>query len=208
MEPMSGSSSGTTQKNLIDRVKNILTAPQKEWQVINAEPANPGSITVSYLLPLILVGAVAAFIGFGLIGINIGFLKIKSTEFGIKMAIGYAIRSLLSVYILAFIIDALAPNFGAEKNFGKSFQLAAYSSTASLVAAVLLIIPSIAIIVMLAGLYGLYLLYVGMPILKPTKEADKKSTYFIVVLIVAIIIGFLLNYLQNELFYPRATLRY
>ncbi len=192
--------------NLIDRVKNILTTPQKEWQVINGEPGNPSAITTTYLIPLILIGTVAAFIGFGLIGMNIGFFKFKSTELGIKMAIGYAIRSLAGIFILAFIIDALAPNFGAEKNFGKSFQVAAYCSTASLVAGIFLILPSLAIIALLAGLYGLYLLYVGLPILKPTKEKDKATTYFLIILVVAIVVGILLNYIQNQIFYPRASL--
>src|SRR6266446_6665673 len=192
--------------NLIDRVKNILTTPQKEWQVINGEPGNPSAITTTYLIPLILIGTVAAFIGFGLIGMSIGFFKFKSTELGIKMAIGYAIRSLAGIFILAFIIDALAPNFGAEKNFGKSFQVAAYCSTASLVAGIFLILPSLAIIALLAGLYGLYLLYVGLPILKPTKEKDKATTYFLIILVVAIVVGILLNYIQNQIFYPRASL--
>ena len=193
--------------NLIDRVKNILTAPQKEWQVINGEPGNPSAITTTYLIPLILIGTVAAFIGFGLIGMSIGFFKFKSTELGIKMAIGYAIRSLAGIFILAFIIDALAPNFSAEKNFGKSFQVAAYCSTASLVAGIFLILPSLAIIALLAGLYGLYLLYVGLPILKPTKEKDKATTYFLIILVVAIVLGILLNYIQNQIFYPRTSLR-
>jgi len=194
--------------NLIDRVKNILTTPQKEWQIINGEPGNPPTITTTYLIPLILIGTVAAFIGFGLIGISLGFgFKIKSTELGIKMAIGYAIRSIVSIYVLAFIIDALAPNFGAEKNFGKSFQVAAYCSTAGLVAGIFLILPSLAIIALLAGLYGLYLLYIGLPILKPTKEKDKATTYFLIILVVAIVVGFLLNYIQNQIFYPRTSLR-
>ncbi len=191
--------------NLIERVKNILTIPPKEWQVINGENDDSTKITISYLLPLVAIGTIAAFIGFGLVGMNFGWgIKLKSTEFGIKMALGFAVRSIVSVYILAFIIDALAANFGSEKNFNKSFQVAAYSTTAGLVASVFLILPSLAVIAALAGLYGLYLLYVGLPILKKTPE-DKKINYFVVVLVVAIVINLLLTYLQNQLFYPKVT---
>ena len=187
---------------LIERVKNILTIPQKEWLVINQENDDPSKITINYLLPLILIGTVAAFIGFGLIGINLGFgMKFKSTEFGLKMAIGYAIRTIASIFILAFIIDALAPNFGSEKNFPKSFKLAAYSSTAGLVAAIFLIIPSLGLLAALAGIYGLYILYVGLPVLKNT-DPEKTVTYFVVILVVAIIVNFVLTYIQNQLFYP------
>lgn len=192
--------------NLVDRVKNILLTPQKEWHVINSEPGNAANITTTYILPLTLIGAIAAFIGFGLIGVGVGFFKIAGIGWGIKMAIGFAIRSILGVFILAFIIDALAPNFGSEKNFDKSFQVAAYSATAGLVGGIFLIIPALGILAMLAGLYGLYLLYTGLPLLKKT-PADKAVNYFVVVLVISIVVGIILYYVQNLIFYPRLQVR-
>jgi hypothetical protein len=191
--------------NIIDRVKNILTNPQKEWQVINGEPGNTAGLTTTYLLPLTLVGCIAAIIGFGLIGVGFGFFKIKGMSWGLKMALGYAIRSIAGVFILAFIIDMLATNFESEKNFDKSFQVAVYAATAGLVGGIFLIIPALSILTMLAGLYGLYLLYIGLPVLKKT-PADKSMNYFLVVLVVAIIIAVIFYYLEKSVFYPRATL--
>ena len=192
--------------NIIERVKSILITPQKEWQVINAEPGDTAGITTTYLLPLTLIGVIAAFIGFGFFGVGIGLFKITGVGWGIKMAIGYAIRSIASVFILAFIIDALASNFGSEKNFNKSFQVAAYSATAGLVGAIFLIIPALSILSMLASLYGLYILFVGLPILKKT-PADKAVGYFVVVLVVSIVVGIILYYITNLLFYPRLEIR-
>ena len=188
--------------NLIDRVKNILLTPQKEWHVINSEPGNTANITTTYLLPLTLIGAFAALIGFGFLGVGIGVFKITGVGWGIKMALGYAIRSILGVFIMAFIIDALASNFGSEKNFDKSFQVAAYSATAGLVGGIFLIVPALSILALLASLYGLYLLYLGLPVLKKT-PADKAVSYFVVVLVVSIIVGVILYYITNLLFYPR-----
>lgn len=188
--------------NLIDRVKNILLNPQKEWHVINTEPGDTANITTTYLLPLTLLGALAAFIGFGFLGVGIGVFKIAGVGWGIKMALGYAIRSILGVFIVAFIIDALASNFGSEKNFDKSFQVAAYSATAGLVGGIVLIVPALSILALLASLYGLYLLYLGLPILKKT-PADKAVSYFVAVLVVSIVAWVILYYLQNLLFYPR-----
>ena len=122
------------------------------------------------------------------------------------MAIGYAIRSILGVFILAFIIDTLAANFGSEKNFERSFQVAAYSATAGLVGGIFLIIPALSILSMLASLYGLYLLYLGLPILKKTPP-DKAVNYFVVVLVVSIVVGMILYYITNLLFYPRLEIR-
>ena len=134
------------------------------------------------------------------LGLGSDFFKIAGVGWGIKMALGYALRSIVSVFILAFIIDALATNFGSEKNFNKSFQVAAYSATAGLVGGIFLIIPGCIILAILASLYGLYLLYVGLPVLKKT-PADKAVNYFVVVFVAAIIVWSNLFYLQNFLFY-------
>ena len=176
--------------------------PQKEWHVINSEPGNTANITTTYILPLTLIGAFAAFIGFGFLGVGIGVFKIAGVGWGIKMALGYAIRSILGVFIAAFIIDALASNFGSEKNFDKSFQVAAYSATAGLVGGIVLIVPALSILALLASLYGLYLLYLGLPILKKT-PADKAVSYFVVVLVVSLVVWVIFYYIQNLLFYPR-----
>lgn len=187
---------------LIDRVKNILLMPQKEWHVINSEPGNTSNITTTYILPLALIGALAAFIGFGFFGVGIGVFKVAGVGWGIKMAFAYAIRSILGVFIVAFIIDALASNFGSQKNFDKSFQVAAYSATGGLVGGIFLIVPALSILLWLASLYGLYLLYLGLPILKKT-PADKAVSYFVVVLVVSLIVWAIFYYLLNLLFYPR-----
>lgn len=192
--------------NLIERVKAILTTPKTEWNVINGESDDASKITMTYLIPLILIGTVASFIGFGLIGVNYGFgFKFRSTELGIKLAISYAVRGVAGVYILAFIIDALAPQFNSEKNFNKSFQLAAYSSTASLVAAVLLILPSLAILILIAAIYGLYIAYLGIPVLKKTSQ-DKHAVYFVVILVVSFAINLILSFIERQLFYPKVNL--
>ena len=58
--------------NLIERVKNIIVSPVKEWNVISAETPDTGKIITGYVLPLAGAAALAAFIGYGLIG-GVGF---------------------------------------------------------------------------------------------------------------------------------------
>ena len=197
-----GNATVATSNSLIERVKAILTNPQKEWQVINSEPANPSNITVSYIIPLALIGTVAIFLSYGVFGIGAGIFKFKSISFGIKMAVAVFISCVVGPYITALIVDNVGPNFGAEKNFGKSFQVAAYSATPGLICGIFYIFHSLTILAVLGGLYGLYLLYIGLPVLKPVKEADKKTNYFVVVLIVSIIVNYLLYWLPSQLFTP------
>lgn len=173
--------------NLIERAKNILLTPNKEWDVVNGEQPNTSSIITGYVLPLAGAAAVAAFIGYGLIGFNYGFVKLKGIDWGLYQGITVLAGALLSVFVSAFVIDALAPSFGSEKNLGRSVQLVAYSYTPGWIGGLLAILPSLAIIGSLAGLYGLYLLYLGLPKLKKT-PADKHVSYFVVSLLVMIVV--------------------
>jgi peptidoglycan biosynthesis protein MviN/MurJ (putative lipid II flippase) len=92
----------------------------------------------------------------------------------------------VGVFVIAFIIDALAPSFGAEKNQIQAMKLVGYSYTASWVAGIFLIIPFLGgLIAMLGGLYSLYLMYLGLPKLMKSPE-DKTMGYFVVSILCAI----------------------
>jgi peptidoglycan biosynthesis protein MviN/MurJ (putative lipid II flippase) len=89
------------------------------------------------------------------------------------------------VYLTAFVVNLLADNFGAKKDFDRAFATVAYSYTPMFVAGVFLIYPSgLSWVASLAGLYGLYLLYTGLqPMMK--SPDDKKTGYLVATLIVA-----------------------
>lgn len=186
--------------NLIERVKNILVTPKAEWEKINGEEQSLASLATGYILPLAIVGAVCAFIGYGLIGFDTGFLgiKIKGTNWGLYEAISRLASALIGFIISSYVIDALAPTFKSEKNINKSAQLMAYSATASLVGSVFLILPSLAILALLCGLYGVYIMYLGIGPLKKTPE-DQKIVYMIVALVVYIVIAGVLLYIFHKI---------
>lgn len=173
--------------NLIDRVKNILFTPPKEWDVIATEQPDTGKIITGYVLPLAGAAAIAAFIGYGLIGFGYGIFRFSGINWGLYYALNVLVGAIAGVFLSALVIDALAPSFGSEKNMSRSIQLVAYSYTPAWIGGLLSILPVIAIVGSLLGLYGLYLLYVGMPKLKKT-PADKHPGYFIVSLLVIIVV--------------------
>lgn len=187
--------------NLIERAKNILLTPKTEWDVVNNETPDTTKILTSYIIPLVAVGTVAAFIGWGLIGKSYYGFKIKSTELGIRYALITLIAGIASTFLMAFVVDALAPTFKSEKNFGKSFQLAAYSYTAGWVGGILNIMPSLAIVGSLIGLYGLYLLYLGLPKLKKTPQ-DQVTSYFVASLVAMIVASFVIALILTSILIP------
>jgi hypothetical protein len=68
------------------------------------------------------------------------------------------------VYVIAGVIDLLAPRFGGTKNFPNALKLSVYSHTPLWLAGIFLLIPGLNFLLVL-GLYGLYLLRVGLPML-------------------------------------------
>jgi len=187
--------------SIIDRAKNIIVAPAKEWDVISQETPDSGKIITGYVLPLAAVAAIAAFIGYSFVGIDAGFFRMKGFSWGIYQAVSVLIGALLSVFVSAFVIDALAPSFKSEKNMPRSMQLVAYSFTPAWVGGILSILPAIAMIGGLFGLYGLYLLYIGLPKLKKTPE-ENHTTYFIVSLLVIIAVYFVVALIMSSVLMP------
>ena len=185
--------------NLINRAKSILLTPKTEWSLIESEQTDVKALTINYLLPLALIPAIAGFIGFGLIGQNVLGFHIGSAGYGLRYAIVNLVSTIGGAFLTAYIIDLLAPSFGSEKNFLQSFKLVVYSYTPMMVAGILLIIPSLSILATLAGLYGLYLLYIGLQPLKKTPD-EKKTSYFVVSLIVVILGSIVLSSILSSIF--------
>lgn len=174
--------------NIVERVKNMILQPKTEWAVIDGEPHTVKDLYTNYAMILAAIPAVAKFIGFSIVGLGgvLSAYRIPIASGVAMMIVGY-ILSLASVYVLALIIDALAPSFASEKNFVQSLKLAVFSMTAAWLAGVFAILPALSILGLL-GLYSLYLLYLGMPVLMKTPQ-EKLIPYFVVVLIAAIVVN-------------------
>jgi len=177
--------------NLVDRAKNILLKPKQEWAVIAAEPHTVQDLYTGYVMILAAIPAVASFIGFSIIGIStfMGSYRWPITT-GITHMILQYVLNLGWVYVLALIIDALAPNFGGEKNFMQALKVSAFSPTAMWLAGIFSIIPAIAILG-IVGLYSLYLLYVGLP--RTMKSPEQQSMPYTIVVIVLGVVVFVIG---------------
>jgi hypothetical protein len=185
---------------LIDRAKNIIVQPKAEWSVIDTEPATVGGLYSGYVIPLSLVSVIAATLGMIIFGLSVPFLGNIRMPIGTALG-GAAIRfvaGLVGIYVLALVIDALAPTFGGTKNSIQAFKVAAYSYTAAWVFGILAIIPALGIIGGLLGLYSLYLLYTGLPTLMKSPP-EKALGYTVLVVIVGIILFFCIGYLVSVL---------
>lgn len=188
--------------NLVNRAKNILLTPKTEWQVISLEQPVNNQIIMGYLVPFVLLGALAAFIGYGLIGFSVFGVHTGSISFGLYNAILRIVLGIGSVYVTAFVLDALAPSFGSQKDFGRSLQLVVYASTPSLVAGLFAFLPLLSGIVALAGVvYSIYLWYLGLGPIKNTPE-DKKVIYLLVTYAVLLVAYFIISFIVGLILLP------
>jgi hypothetical protein len=179
---------------LVDRVKNILLTPKTEWEVIDAEPTTVADLYKGYIMPLAAIGPVAQAIGFSVFGMPVPFLGTYRTPVGtaITQAIVTYILTLVAVFVLALIIDALAPTFNGIPNRIQALKVAAYSYTASWVAGIFMLIPALSFLAIL-GVYSLYLLYLGLPILMKAPK-EKALAYTAVVILCGIVLFMLIGF--------------
>jgi hypothetical protein len=175
------------RSSLVNRAKSILMQPKSEWPVIDAEPSSTGSIYMGYVLPLAAIPAICGAV----------WIARYAPGFAVKYAVWRYVSALISPFVLALIIDALAPTFGGQKSQLQALKVAAYSSTAVWVAGLFMLIPGLGLLSIL-GLYSLYLLYLGLPVLMKA-PADKALGYTVATIVAAIVIFVVLGALGNAM---------
>lgn len=186
---------------LIARAKSILLTPRTEWPVIAAEPDSIAGLFSGYILIMAAIPAVIRFLSLCVIGVSVPFLGSYRVDLatGLTTTVVSYLLSLMGVFVVALIVEALAPTFGAEKNRVQALKTVAYAFTASWVASIIGIIPGLGLIAALAGLiYGLYLLNLGLPFTMKC-PADKALGYTIVTVIAAIIVQILLGLVVSRM---------
>lgn len=183
---------------LVDRVKNILLTPKTEWPVIDAEPTNVGDLYKGYIIPLAAIGPIAQAIGWTVFGMPVPFIGTYRMPIGtvLTQAVLQFVLTLVGVYVLALIVDALAPTFNGTKNQIQALKVVAYASTAAWVGGIFGLIPALGIIGALFGIYSLYLMYLGLPVLMKSPP-EKALPYTAVVILAAIVVFMLIGYVTS-----------
>src|SRR5215212_7046940 len=190
---------GRKRMNLVARAKGILTNPRQEWAAIDAEPLDLGQLLVGYVLPLAAIGPIASIIGWSAFGLGGALFRLSMGTI-IGMAVTGYVMTIVGIFVLAWVINALAPTFNATPSMPQAIKVAAYSATAAWIAGIFNLLPALAILAAIGGLYSLYLCWVGLPILMKAPP-EKATTYVIVVIIVLVLIYVLIGTVVGRMFY-------
>ena len=191
--------------NLVQRVQDILLRPKQTWPVIAGETEDTASIYTKYVMILAAIPAVAGFIGITLVGVGAFGVSYRLPVMTglVQMVVSYVL-SLVMVFVLAQIVNALAPTFGGVKNPIQALKLVAYAGTAGFVGGIFGLIPALGILGLLAGLYSIWLIYTGISVLM-RNPPEKSAAYTAVVIVCAIIVGIVIAAIVG-LFSPAARM--
>jgi hypothetical protein len=179
--------------NLVARVRNILLTPKTEWPVIAAEPETTAGLYTQYILVLSALGPIAMFLKGTLIGTTtfLGTFRMDM-GMGLTMLVVSYVLGLVGIFLLALIINALAPTFGGQKDQVQALKAAAYGATAAWVGGIAQIVPWIGWLVGLAAaVYSIYLLYLGLPHTMKSPP-EKAAGYTAVTIIAAIVLSWII----------------
>jgi Yip1 domain len=166
---------------LIARAWAILFRTEVEWEVIDAERATVLGLFLGYACILAAIRPLAEIPQHMLLT---HWRPAPTLEI---MALGY-LASLIGVFILGLIINALAPVYHGEKNLVQAMKLSVYFHTPGWVVGLLYILPIPGFLAMIAGLYGLYILCLGLPTLMRSAREETVG-YFVGVVFAVFVVG-------------------
>ena len=186
---------------IVARAKGMLLTPRVEWPVAAAEPDTVGGLYSGYIVLLAAIPVLVSFLVATAIGVSVPLFG--TYRVGIAAALtGAVVRyalTLIAVYVVALIVDALAPTFGAEKNRVQALKTVAYSYTALWVISILGIVPGLALLATLGGaIYSIYLLNMGLPSTMKCPP-DKTVGYTALTVVIAFVVGVVLSLVLGAL---------
>jgi hypothetical protein len=183
---------------LFERAQNLILKPAQTWDEIAAEGSAVPDLYKRWIIPLAAIPPIATFIGASIIGASrLGLSYHAPFGAGLSSAVVSYVLMLGAIYVYALILDALAPHFGAEKNFHAAFRVAAYFPLAFWLAGVFELL-SLDALWLLFGLYSLFLLYVGLPkLMKPA--AGKEGGFVLAAIVVALVLYAVISLISASL---------
>jgi hypothetical protein len=156
--------------NLPRRVLRLFADPKAEWAAIAAERDDVGSIARSYVAILALIPAVCLLAGIGLMGGR--FLGVAGIMTAITGAVVSWIVAMFSTIASAAVLEKLAPALKSDGDLTHAMKLVAYATTPVWLAGVFYLLADLSPLALGGALWAIYLLYLGVPILMKTPQAQ------------------------------------
>lgn len=186
--------------SIVDRAKNIILKPADEWNVIAEEPASVSGLFTNYAMLLAALPLITGIIFTGGLGISAGSLgalggaaiSMGFTAVAGMAVVGYVL-SLVTLYLMSFIVNSVSPSFNGKSDLTQSTKLMAYASTPTWVAGAIGWVPVLGGLVALAAIaYVVYLIYLGLkPVLGVPQE--KVAGFTVVIVLIYMVLSLVVS---------------
>jgi len=167
MPPLSRLLDDPGARRLVARVAALLRSPTAEWRVIAEESATPLSLVTGYVLPLVAIGALAMFVSDVAFGEPVPLIGRVRADPAVALASALLLIAfkVIAVFVVAALVDALAPHFGGQRDRLRALKLVAYSHTPFWLAGASNLLPGLRPLLLVGAVYGVYLAFVGLPVM-------------------------------------------
>jgi hypothetical protein len=184
-------------ETLTSRVKDIMLQPRRTWKEIDAEFIKPAELWGKYILPLAAIGPLFITISWLVFGKPVALTSLTNPvpiATAITRGLAEYVLLLLSVFVLALLLSAVAPTFGGQKNDVQALKAAAYSNTSAWLGGAFSLIQALWPVKWIFYVYTFVLLFIGLPLVMkvPSQQSVAYSA-------VGVIIGFAMFLLVRAL---------
>ncbi len=183
---------------LWERVCDLLVKTGATWKVIATERVSIAWVYRNHLLPLGLLSALAALLGWALVAAAEPETGTLSFPMALSCVLVLLVMVMVGVWVLAQGVDALAPHFGARKSELRAFKLMAYSVTPMLLLGLFALVPGAVWLCCLGLTAALWMIWQGLPRLMRCPE-NKRAIYFAPIAVACLVWALLTVTLLNAM---------
>ena len=147
-------------KAFILLIWKLLTDTENQWKELSKESVSDKDFYRNYIVPLVAIGPIAAFIGFAYVGVP-GYSQLPLLYCFLQSSISF-IFMLASVYMMAVLISTVTYVTGNYDDDSEALKVSAYSYTPYWLASILYINPVFTPVVIVLSFYGLFIAFFGL----------------------------------------------
>jgi len=179
-------------KNIYSRCFGIIASPTEEWLKIKEEDASFFQLIAYFLLPLLVLTAVASVIGSYLQMVGNGFASDILVISGLLSFFSILISVLLSI----LAVNSMIRTFGGTPNLMQASKLVVYSFVPGILVVIISVLIPWLYILGLFFLYSFVIFFQGTPVLLNISR-QRQSNFSILssamILIIYLVISFILS---------------
>ncbi len=181
---------------VVNRAKHVMSSPASFWDWAKTDTSSGKDLLLTYALPLTVLASAASFVKFTIFGIGIPMVGTVRTSFsaGIGTALFRIVSTFVSIAVVVFLLQKLAPVFKGSVPLIDAVKLSVYSMTAGWLGGIAILVPYVGTLVALVlSVYSLVILFKGIKVLTNVPP-ENTGKYFGSCCVVAIVLNLAIHF--------------